>query len=262
MNHSIKNVFLPESTEQEQICLLMRLSGISAGKMNEQHLCLTFVKLYAVTLTSLRIVKASDRASPSSPIPLANSLSRCSRKCWQTKESASTPIEKQDHNGPYSWGTHVFVGSVSPNQSSIQTRLHIVDLLIVLWKKKGHTVKSQTVAFIKNCDFFVWTYCYYIKEVIVSQSVQYGGNSLPGDGQPQSFHASTDIHQDHHILGRCSCLDVPVTRNSILHSTVREIRDILIFLPLFCMDLHGYKPFSIPAVKADDTMLIWMPFYS
>lgn len=35
-------------------------------------------------LTSFRMVNASVRASPSSPIPLANSLSRCSRKCCQT----------------------------------------------------------------------------------------------------------------------------------------------------------------------------------
>lgn len=40
-------------------------------------------QLTVVELTSLRMVKASLRASPSSPMPLANSLSRCSRKCWQ-----------------------------------------------------------------------------------------------------------------------------------------------------------------------------------
>lgn len=33
-------------------------------------------------------MKASARASPSRPIPLANSLSRCSRKCWQIKNKA------------------------------------------------------------------------------------------------------------------------------------------------------------------------------
>lgn len=49
-----------------------------------------------------------------------------------------------------------------------------------------------------------------VEEVVISEGVQYGGDRLSGDGESQSLHASANVHQDHHILGGCRCLDVPV----------------------------------------------------
>lgn len=74
-----------------------------------------------------------------------------------------------------------------------------------------------------------WTHSNDVKEVIVSQSVQYGGHRLPGDGQPEAFHASAHVHQDDHVLRRGGRLDVPL---------------------------------PVPAVKGYDAVFIRLPFDS
>ena len=56
----------------------------------------------------------------------------------------------------------------------------------------------------------LWTHCDDIKEVIISQCVQYGGHRLPGDGQPEAFHTSAHVHQNDHVLWRGGGLDVPL----------------------------------------------------
>lgn len=71
------------------------------------------------------------------------------------------------------------------------------------------------------------TYSDDVKKVVVSKSVQYGGDGLPGDGQPEAFHAATDIHQDDHILWRGGSLDVPLPV-----TTVKSYDPVFIWLPL------------------------------
>lgn len=75
----------------------------------------------------------------------------------------------------------------------------------------------------------VQTYSDDVKKIVISKSVQYGGNRLPGDSQSQAFHAATYIHQDHHVLWRGGSLDVP---------------------------------FPVSTVKSNNSMLIWLPFDS
>lgn len=53
------------------------------------------------------------------------------------------------------------------------------------------------------------TYGDDVEEVVVSERVQYGGDRLPGDGQPQALHAATHIHEDHHVFGGRGRLNVP-----------------------------------------------------
>lgn len=52
-------------------------------------------------------------------------------------------------------GTHVFIGSVGPDQRTIQTRLHIVDLLIILWEYNNHLnrrdLNNQSLFFMNDC---------------------------------------------------------------------------------------------------------------
>lgn len=48
-----------------------------------------------------------------------------------------------------------------------------------------------------------------VEEVVVAQRVQDGGDGLPGDGQPEAFHAPTHVHQDDDVLWRRGGLDVP-----------------------------------------------------
>lgn len=71
-----------------------------------------------------------------------------------------------------------------------------------------------------------WTHSNDVKKVIISKSVQYGGDSLPGDGQPEAFHAATHIHQNDHVLWRGGSLNVPL---------------------------------PVAAVEGNDPMFIWLP---
>lgn len=92
--------------------------------------------------------------------------------------------------------THVFIGSVGSDQGSVQTGLHVVNLLIVLWNThRTHTTTSALVG-LKHRGKKRWTGtdCDDVEEVVISQRVQYGGDRLPGDGQPQALHAPTDVH--------------------------------------------------------------------
>lgn len=47
------------------------------------HVCLS--SRMSVLLTSVRRLKASVKATSNIPMPWANSLSRCSLKCWENK---------------------------------------------------------------------------------------------------------------------------------------------------------------------------------
>lgn len=75
----------------------------------------------------------------------------------------------------------------------------------------------------------MWTYSNDVEKVVISKRVQYRRDSLPGDGQPEAFHAAADIHQDDHILRRGGGLDVPL---------------------------------PVTTVKSYDTVFIWLPFDS
>lgn len=71
------------------------------------------------------------------------------------------------------------------------------------------------------------TYGDDVKEVVVSKRVQYGRDRLPGDSQPEAFHAPADIHQDDHIFGRGGSLDVPLPV-----TTVKSYDPVFVRLPL------------------------------
>lgn len=89
--------------------------------------------------------------------------------------------------------THVFVGSVGPHQRPIQTRLHVVDLLIILRKGCVVTPVPPVTTHARKMGMGK-SHCNDVEEVVISQCVQYGGDGLSGDGQPETFHAAADIH--------------------------------------------------------------------
>lgn len=48
-----------------------------------------------------------------------------------------------------------------------------------------------------------------VHEVVLSQRVQNGGDSVLGDGHPQPLHAAARVHQNHYVLGGGGGLYVP-----------------------------------------------------
>lgn len=94
-----------------------------------------------------------------------------------------------------------------------------------------------------------------VEEVVVSERVQYGGDRLPGDGQPQALHAATHIHQDHHVFGGRRRLNVPgETSNVVLETRTAAA--------IGGGRTGGFLPLPVPAVKADDAVLVGMPLDS
>lgn len=61
-----------------------------------------------------------------------------------------------------------------------------------------------------NCQTGSRHYRDDIHEVVFPQGVQNSGDGVFRDCHPQPLHAAAHVHQDHYVLGRGGCLDVPL----------------------------------------------------
>lgn len=90
-------MWLEEQAESPNTNVTMLLQGLAEVSTNcrWQHMHLICACVGA-RLTSLRRLKASVRAMSSMPIPWANSLSRCSRKCWWKESLRMKETEERE----------------------------------------------------------------------------------------------------------------------------------------------------------------------